>query len=211
MPETILHATSSEKQKIVDFCTVKFLRDGFYYVTVDEIATGLRISKKTLYKYFSSKDELVETVAFNLLNDVSRQIDEIINSKNDSLTKALMLFEVMASVLVRFSESWLRDLQIHAPLLWQKIDDFRTQKALKAFGSIIRQGQMEDIFVDKPTELIIHIFVTSIRSVVNPDYLYQQKFNFKEAFIYTFEILFNGILTTRGKKLFDKIFSKVIK
>lgn len=211
MSKTTLHATSSEKQKIVDFCTVKFLRDGFYYVTVDEIATGLRISKKTLYKYFSSKDELVETVAFEFLNDVSRRIEEIINSPKDSLTKALMLFEVMASVLVRFSESWLRDLQIHAPSLWQKIDDFRTQKALKVFGSIIRQGQMEDIFIDKPTELIIHIFVTSIRSVVNPDYLYQQKFNFKEAFIYTFEILFNGILTTRGKKLFDKIFSKVIK
>lgn len=200
-----------EKQKIVDFCTDKFLKNGFYYVTVDQIATELRISKKTLYKYFSSKDEMVETVAFNLLNDVNKKIDEITISKNNSLTKALMLFEVMASVLIRFSENWLRDLQIHTPLLWKKIDNFRTQKALKVFGNIIKQGQLEGIFINKPTELIIHIFVSSIRSTVHPDFLFNQKFNFKEAFIHTFEILFNGILTPKGKKLFDKTFSRVIK
>lgn len=70
-----------EEQKIVDFCTDKFLKNGFYYVSVNQIATELRISKKTLYKYFSSKGELVETVAFNLLSVVSKKIDEITISK----------------------------------------------------------------------------------------------------------------------------------
>lgn len=83
MPKTNPSVLSSnfKEQKIVDFCTDKFLKNEFYYVTVDQIATELRISKKTLYKYFSSKGELVETVAFNLLNVVSKKIDEIKISK----------------------------------------------------------------------------------------------------------------------------------
>lgn len=127
MPKANPNVLSSnlEKQKIVDFCTDKFLKNGFYYVTLDQIATELRISKKTLYKYFSSKDELVEKVAFNLLNGVSNKIDEIIISKNNSLTKALLLFEVILSVFVNFFENWLRELQIHVPLLWKKINEFR--------------------------------------------------------------------------------------
>lgn len=72
--------------------------------------------------------------------------------------------------------------------------------------NIIKQRQLEEIFVDKPTELIIHIFVSSIRSVVHPDFLYHQRFNFKEAFIHTFEILFNGILTPKGKNFLTKYF-----
>jgi hypothetical protein len=122
-----------------------------------------------------------------------------------------MLFEVVASVAVRFSENWLKDLQIHTPQLWRSIDEFRTKKAFTVLGSIIKQGQAEGIIIDKPAELIIHIFVNTMRSVVHPDFLYHQKFGFKEAFIHSFEILFNGILTPKGKKNFNKIFSKVIK
>lgn len=202
---------SAERDKIIEYCSVKFLKDGFYYVTVDQIASELRMSKKTIYKYFSTKDELVEAVAIKMMEDVSTRIEEIITSENDSLTKALMLFEVMAGVVVRFSENWLRDLQIHTPKLWKKIDEFRTKRAFTALGSIIKQGQSEGIIIDKPAELIIHIFVNTVRSVVHPDFLYHQKFNYKEAFIHSFEILFNGILTPKGRKIFDKIFSKVIK
>jgi AcrR family transcriptional regulator len=211
MSKKINTLNSAERDKIIEYCSVKFLKDGFYYVTVDQIASELRMSKKTIYKYFSTKDELVEAVAIKMMEDVSTRIEEIITSENDSLTKALMLFEVMAGVVVRFSENWLKDLQIHTPKLWKKIDEFRTKRAFTALGSIIKQGQSEGIIIDKPAELIIHIFVNTVRSVVHPDFLYHQKFNYKEAFIHSFEILFNGILTPKGRKIFDKIFSKVIK
>ena len=122
-----------------------------------------------------------------------------------------MMFDVMGSVILKFSENWLKDIQIHMPDLWKKIDEFRTQRAYFVLGSIIKQGQKEGMIIDKPAELIIHLFVNSIRSVVNPDFLFYQKLNYKEAFRHTFEILFNGILTSKGNKQFDKIFSKVIK
>lgn len=200
-----------EREKIIQYCTSKFLKDGFYLVTVDQIANELRISKKTIYKFFSTKDEIVEAVAANLMTEVSSKIDNIIGSDKDSLTKIIMLFEVMAGVVVRFSEKWLKDLQIHTPTLWKQIDDFRTKRAFTVLGSIIRQGQIEGIIINKPVELIIHIFVSTIRSVVHPDFLYYQKLDYKEAFIHSFEILFNGILTSKGKIKFNKIFSKVIK
>lgn len=201
----------AEKEKIIQYCTSRFLRDGFYLVTVDQIASELRISKKTIYKFFSTKDDLVEKVALKMMSEVNKKIETIVNSEDDSLTKIIKLFEVMSGVVVKFSEKWLKDLQIHTPELWKQIDDFRTKRAYTALGSIIKQGQIEGIIIEKPIELIIHIFVNTIRSVVHPEFLYHQKFNYKEAFVHSFEILFNGILTPKGKKIFDKIFPKVIK
>ncbi len=203
--------STPEKDKIIEYCSSRFFRDGFYYVTVDQIASELRISKKTIYKYFASKDDLVEAVTNNLMNEVKDKIESVISTNAESLTKALMMFDVMGSVILKFSENWLKDIQIHMPDLWKKIDEFRTQRAYFVLGSIIKQGQKEGMIIDKPAELIIHLFVNSIRSVVNPDFLFYQKLNYKEAFRHTFEILFNGILTSKGKKQFDKIFSKVIK
>lgn len=211
MPKKEKIENSADREKIIQFCTSIFLQNGFYLVTVDQIAGELRISKKTIYKFFATKEEIVKAVALKLMTEVNTRIETIINSKSDSLTKVLMLFEVMAGVVVKFSEKWLKDLQIHTPELWKQIDEFRAKRAFTALGSIIKQGQIEGIIIEKPIELIIHIFVNTIRSVVHPDFLYHQKFNYKEAFIHSFEILFNGLLTQKGKKKFDKIFPKVIK
>lgn len=199
----------SEREKILEFTLNKFLKEGFYKTTMDSIAGEMHISKKTIYKHFTNKEELVESIVNKFTSTVSEKIESVINSKKDSLSKAILLIEIMSTVATKLSDTWVKDLQIHMPKTWEKIDEFRTKRAYAVVGEIILLGQAEGKIIKKPAELIIHLFVNSLRSIVNPDFLYYQKFNYKEAFNHTFEILFNGILTAKGKKQFDKIFGKV--
>jgi AcrR family transcriptional regulator len=199
-----------EKEKIIDFSLDKFLREGFYKTSMDTVATELHMSKKTIYKHFSTKEELVEAIVNKFTTGVSYKIESVIKTNEDSLSKAMRLIEIMSSVAMKLSDTWVKDLQIHMPKTWEKIDEFRTKRAYAVVGNIIRQGQAEGMIIEKPEELIIHLFVNSLRSIVNPNFLFYQKFNYQEAFNHTFEILFNGILTPKGKKQFDKIFKKVI-
>jgi len=200
-----------ERKRILNFVSEKFFREGFYKTSIDSIASELHVSKKTIYKNFTTKEQIVEEMVYALLNDTSSKIDEIIKSDVTSLHKALKMFEVMGSVTLKLSDNWVKDIQIHMPQLWEKIDEFRTKRAYSIFSNIIEEGKKEGNFIDKPNELIIHLFINSIRSIVNPQFIFMHKFSFREAFQHTFEILFNGILTPKGKKQFDKIFSKVIK
>ncbi len=200
-----------ERERILNFVSEKFFREGFYKTSIDSLAAELHVSKKTIYKNFTTKEQIVEEMVYALLNDTSSKIDEIIKSDVTSLHKALKMFEVMGSVTLKLSDNWVKDIQIHMPQLWEKIDEFRTKRAYAIFSNIIEEGKKEGNFIDKPNELIIHLFINSIRSIVNPQFIFTHKFSFREAFQHTFEILFNGILTSKGKKQFDKIFSKVIK
>lgn len=201
----------SERNRIVEFAESKFMAEGFYKISMDSIASDLRVSKKTIYKYFPSKESLVENIANKTMTDISGRMEAIINSDLSSLGKSLALFETFGKVTLKFTDKWVRDVQLHTPKLWEKIDEFRTNRAISVLTNIVNQGKEEGVFIDKPTELMIMIFVSSIKSIVNPNYIYYQKFNFREAFNHTFEILFNGMLTPKGKKEFNKIFKKVIK
>ena len=178
---------------------------------MDSLSAELQMSKKTIYKYFSSKDELVEEIANGFMKETGNKISSVIQLNDDSISKALQLFSILGKATTKLSDNWVRDIRIHMPELWKKVDDFRTKKAYAVLGNIIQQGQKEKMIIDKPADLIIHMFVTSLRSIVNPDFLYYQKMNFKEAIQHTFEILFNGILTPAGKKVFKKSFNKVLK
>ena len=207
----IISETNSERQKILSYTTEKFMSEGFYKTSMDSLASELQMSKKTIYKYFSSKEELVEAVIKSFMSQVKNKIDSVIKEEDNSLVRALHLFAVMRDITTKFSDKWVKDIRIHLPKLWLVVDEFRTKRAYAVLGSIIQQGQKEGIIIEKPAELIIHLYVSAMRSIVNPDFLFYQKMNYNEAIQHTFEILFNGILTPKGKKEFNKIFKKVIK
>ena len=65
------------KEKIIKKSEELFLTLGFKNVTMDDIATGLGISKKTIYAHFSNKTELVSAVTFSVLEYIYKGIEQI--------------------------------------------------------------------------------------------------------------------------------------
>ena len=58
------------REKILNVVAQLINRYGLKKFTVDEVATTLRISKKTIYQYFSGKDEMIhEYFLANLESD----------------------------------------------------------------------------------------------------------------------------------------------
>ncbi len=194
-----------EKEKIFEYAIDKFLREGFYKTTMDDLASQLRMSKKTIYKYFPSKDELLKEVIFTFLSSRAAQIKAIIDSEENAVTKFFKLVEYLGSIIIRFSDKWISDIQMYTPLLWKEIDKFRTKMMYANLMKIIRQGINEGYFVDKPAEIVVTIFVSSLRGTVNPDFIMNNKFSVTTALDTTLEILMNGIMSDKGKKIFGRL------
>ncbi|WP_235838162.1 TetR/AcrR family transcriptional regulator [Clostridium tepidum] len=66
------------KEKILDIASKNIELYGLKKFTIDNISKELKISKKTIYKYFKSKDELI-----------AQYFDEIIESDKESTLKLL--------------------------------------------------------------------------------------------------------------------------
>ncbi|MBI1933171.1 MAG: helix-turn-helix transcriptional regulator, partial [Ignavibacteriales bacterium] len=120
-----------EKEKIISFSKDKFLSEGFYKITMDEIANGLRMSKKTIYKYFISKDILVEAAVKLFQSIMQSKIDSIIKSDSNSIIKIKKLTNMFAEISLKVNSKMMNDLQTHRPDLWQDIEEFRTRNIEK--------------------------------------------------------------------------------
>ena len=193
-----------DKIKIRNYAIEKFLKNGFYKISMDEIAFDLGMSKKTIYKYFPSKEKLVEEVSISFREEVKNKIVEIINSKDNAVIKIVSLMREIGNLFVKVNEKMTIDLQKHMPGLWKGIDEFRTKQINKFLSSVIEQGKKEGLIIDLPTEIVMTIHIASVRAVVNPTFIMNNKFSFKEAMEYTFKIILNGILTEKGKEIFYK-------
>jgi AcrR family transcriptional regulator len=195
----------SEKERLKYFCQELFLREGFYKISMDEIARDLKMSKKTIYKYFPTKQRLVIEVVFDFIENNKKIIRQIVEEKHDAVTKFHLMIKFVAEIFMRGGEKLFGEIQKHMPDLWQEIDTFRVKLMGENISKIIEQGKNEKYFIEIPTALVLNIFISALRGVVTPQFLMHNKFSAAEALNYTIKILMLGILTEKGKKNFNRL------
>jgi AcrR family transcriptional regulator len=76
------------KEKILDVAAKLIQQYGLKKFTVDEIASQLKISKKTIYKYFESKDDLIRSYFNSVISSDEESIKKRSNRKLISLKKS---------------------------------------------------------------------------------------------------------------------------
>lgn len=199
-----------DQNKIVELTEEKFFRDGFYKTTMEEIASELRMSKKTIYKFFPSKDDLIHSIAKFFMNRMKSKILPALQSDKNAIEKLGDLINILAKASDKISAARMEELKRHYPSIWNEIDNFRTEMMFGNITKVIDQGKKEGLFVDYPTNIIMNVLVASVRSIVNPDFIMNNNYSIIEAARYAFRIVISGILTDKGKKEFNKSFSKVL-
>lgn len=195
---------NEHKDKILNYTTDKIISNGFYKTSMDEISRDLNISKKTIYKYFPSKEELVTKVIMSIINKISRNVDLIITSDVNAVEKIVNLMKLITKNYVKLSNKLIFDVRYHMPSLWDKIDKLRTKKIQHNLSIIIEQGKKEGLFKDMYAPIILSMFTSSVREVASPEFLTQHPVAGGNAIKTIFEIILNGILTDKGKNFFHQ-------
>ncbi|MBK6539052.1 MAG: TetR/AcrR family transcriptional regulator [Ignavibacteria bacterium] len=195
---------TEEKEKILNYSRNKFHREGFYKTSMDEISSELHISKKTIYKYFSSKEKLLEEICSGTSCDIGNRLDSIVDGKDNVVIKFVRILNFHSNFSRNISDKWLRDLSIHAPDIKKNIDEKKNERINKVVEKLLEQGKKEKLIEDYPSKLIILAFNSSLTSALNSDFLINNNFSMHDAFRITYEMLLNGILTEKGKVQFYK-------
>ena len=195
---------TEEKEKILNYSRNKFHREGFYKTSMDEISSELHISKKTIYKYFPSKEKLLEEICSGTSCDIGNRLDSIVDGKDNVVIKFVRILNFHSNFSRNISDKWLRDLSIHAPDIKKNIDEKKNERINKVVEKLLEQGKKEKLIEDYPSKLIILAFNSSLTSALNSDFLINNNFSMHDAFRITYEMLLNGILTEKGKIQFYK-------
>ncbi len=70
-------------QRIKDAALTVFSQDGYGQATIQDVATEACVGKGTIYLYFSSKEELLDTILLDVLEGYRTQIEQIVAEDGD--------------------------------------------------------------------------------------------------------------------------------
>jgi AcrR family transcriptional regulator len=198
----------NETEKILEVTQEKFFKTGFYKTTMDEIASELKMSKKTIYKLFPSKNDLVEAIAMRFTEQMKHKILPLLEADKNAVEKLAGLIILLSNTAGKIGDRMFGELKNYFPSVWQKVDSFRTEMMFGNITKVIDQGKHEGLFIDYPTPIVMNVFINSIRSTVNPEFILENNFSMVVAAQTTFKIIVGGILTEKGKEIFNKSFNQ---
>ena len=195
------------RTRVLDSAGPLFLSRGFVRVTADEIAEHLGISKATLYKAFSGKEEIVREVVRGILNDMGGRVERLVDDGSlGFVEKMVALMSFLGTRMARFEPVFVRDLQKHVPGLWKEVEKFRQDKIARNFKIILESGRREGYFrADVDLDLLLAMFASLVQEFINPAALMRSGRSPAETFTSVIKVFFQGIVTDKGRRDFSSL------
>ncbi len=136
---------SKKLQRLLDAAAELFMKRGCRHVTVEEIAEEAGISKVTLYKYFSSKEELFIHCVKILTDKHYEQLRDALSRKSHATEKIALMFQFNIDQRKGYSDVFIADMfgMVH---VWKEAGPYRAAKARELCTEILEEGTSGDEF-----------------------------------------------------------------
>jgi AcrR family transcriptional regulator len=200
------------ESKILDAAYKLFLQKGYLHTTMDDIAQSLGMSKKTLYKYYPGKMELLAASFEVTKTKLSSKVEAIVENRYISFPlKLKSTLTVMAAMLGPINPELFEDLREHAPEIWEDLIQYINESAYTRFHMLLEQGKKEGLV--NPTlniNLVVMLYATAVQSLMDPKFASQFPAHIQNGMkippsaIYdqAITIIYNGILTEEARNEF---------
>lgn len=204
---------TSTEAKILDSAYRLFLGKGYRHTTMDDIAQDLGMSKKTLYKYYPGKLELLSASFEVLKTKMTAKVEAILDNRYISFPlKLKSTLTVIATHLAPINPELFEDLRDHAPEIWEELTTYINESAYLRFAKLIEQGVSQGLVNPRlNTSLIVMLYAAAIQSLLDPKFMNQfpgsiqkgMKIPPSEIFDQAISIIYNGILTEEARNEFE--------
>jgi AcrR family transcriptional regulator len=162
------------KDKIIKKATDMFLKLGFKSVTMDDIACEMCISKKTIYKYFSNKEKLIEEGTEAIHQNIHNLMDKVVSENYNAIEENFEMRKMFKEMFQSFDHSPAYQLKKHYPEIYEKMMANEIEDCSNVFQKNISKGISEGLYrKEVDIETAVQFYYTLIFSI-NENTQYQK-------------------------------------
>lgn len=192
------------KEKILEQGFDTITQDGLRFFTVESLAAHLGMSKKTIYKFFHSKDILIEKIFDFSTGMINRKLKQIVNSDANPIEKYIKIMEFIMDKISRVSMIKVVEVKNRYPQVWEKIESF--QIGLKQdFAKIFIEAQEQGLArKDIDMNIVSIIYMNILNSTFQPEFFLKNNLAADDTINLFVNIITEGMFTEKGLSAMKK-------
>lgn len=137
---------------------------GIRRVTMDMVSQECGISKKTIYKYYNGKDELVKKYLDSVMNRIKYDIITLQETNHNPYDRMMKFYEIIIDAMTRAPSTIIQDTLKYYPETGKMVEEMYNEYS-KFILQTIREGIEMGIFKDFDPIFIEHFYMGAVNNV----------------------------------------------
>ncbi len=182
-----------------------YRRYGIKSVTMDEIASQLGVSKKTIYQSFSDKNELVDAVIVDLLNYNKECCKKDKATAQNAIDEVYLAMEMLESMFENMNPSILFDMERNHPATYEKFKKHKYNFLFHLVKENIERGKREELYRPEiNADVVATVRLETMMMPFNENLFPKSKYTLVFLEKQLIEYYLFGLVSQKGYKLVAK-------
>ncbi|MCJ8165435.1 TetR/AcrR family transcriptional regulator [Pontibacter sp. E15-1] len=194
------------KARIMQAAFGLFCQRGIKSVSMDDIAQHLAMSKKTLYKWFANKDQVVYEAMENYLGSIQQDCEVFVEKSGNAIEEIFQVMALTKQVFSRIHPSIFHDLQKYHSTSWELWQQHKNSFMLGKVKANLRRGMAEGLFrKELDVSVIAQVRLSLIELPFNKSVFPPHEYDISRVQLAVLEHYMLGIATLKGHKLINEL------
>jgi AcrR family transcriptional regulator len=186
-------------QALLEQLNQLFMQHGLRKVTMDFAAAELGVSKKTLYKYFSNRPDMVSKTLHWHIEQESCQLVEIKAEAENAIDEMLKVATHVNEQLALLNPNAVLEARQYYPEAWEFMENYHREHLRETIESNLKAGIREGLYrQDLNPEIIARLYVGRMDVFFDPEYFPANQFRITEVYREFMNYHIRGIASREG-------------
>ena len=194
-----------KKEKIINGALDLFTHKGVKSVNMDEVATNLGISKKTLYVYFNNKQDLVQHCFQKHYDLVCEMISTSATQFENAIDELFAIDESCSLIMKQTNPYLLGELKRYYPNTWALIEQLKQKVLFDILKNNLNKGIEQEIYRNEiDVNIIAKLMISRIDALINDELFPLTHYDFRKLLTENRIYHIRGIATHKGVKYLEQ-------
>ena len=195
-----------KEQDLIQKVGLVFIEKGMKAMTMDDIASELHVSKKTLYKYVKNRSELVTKCVKLRVHKEMENRTMLQAAGLNAIEENLKILEFTGQVVGNANAKIHEDMEKHFPEAFAVIQDYKNNFMFNSVVRNIENGTKEGLYCSQANpKILARMYVAKIDLVFDGKTFPKDEFNFGDVLKQIIIHNMRGLATTKGVKLLEEL------
>lgn len=155
------------KQELLECSITKFIKFGSKHFSMNELASELGISKKTIYKHFKTKDELISKGIGFIIEKYLHEVAKILKKTEDPIERIILIQKNSFQYLNYFKPSFLYGIKKYYHNADVIFENFKSSFIKSTLKPLLKEAiEKEYLRKNINLDLFCNLYFTKLQNMV---------------------------------------------
>lgn len=178
--------------------------------TVDALSKRLAMSKKTIYKFFPTKENLIHSIMHFVFGQINGVFKKVMTEEPNPALQYIKIMEKICKFSGRTPVHKLVELKSLYPQIWKEVESFRLSHQ-EDFYIILKNAQDQGLaHSDINMKSVAIVYINIVNSTFQPEFFLKNDLPIRDTIHGFVQIVARGIFTEKGMKTVNQYYKDKI-